>query len=45
QETWEVFRKYLERSGVNVFLKKKGIKTGDVIVIGSRDFMYKDDED
>ncbi|HDT15522.1 MAG TPA: GTPase ObgE, partial [Firmicutes bacterium] len=45
QETWEVFRKYMERSGVNVFLKEKGIKTGDIIIIGKQDFLYQEDEE
>jgi GTPase len=42
-ETVQVFRQYLERQGINKFLKEKGVKTGDYILIGEREFVFEED--
>jgi GTP-binding protein len=42
-ETVQVFRGYLERQGINKFLKSKGVKTGDYVIIGEKDFIYEED--
>ncbi|MGD0565967.1 MAG: GTPase ObgE [Candidatus Goldiibacteriota bacterium] len=42
-ETVQVFRGYLERQGINKFLKSKGVKTGDYVIIGERDFIFEED--
>ncbi|MBN2753431.1 MAG: GTPase ObgE [Candidatus Goldbacteria bacterium] len=43
-ETVEVFKRYLEKSGMNEFFKANGVTNGDVLVIADRDFIYDDEE-
>jgi GTP-binding protein len=42
-ETVQVFRRYLERQGLNKFLREKGVKTGDFVIIGDKDFIFEED--
>lgn len=41
-ETFAAFKKFLEASGIDEFLRLKGVKEGDVIVIGEMDFVYEE---
>jgi GTPase len=41
-ETLLVFRRYLEKEGLNEFFKQKGVKAGDTIVIADKDFIYEE---
>ncbi|HDQ26702.1 MAG TPA: DUF1967 domain-containing protein, partial [bacterium] len=43
EETTEVFRQYMKRHRIEEFLKAKGVKEGDIVVIGDRDFVYKEE--
>jgi GTP-binding protein len=43
-ETLEVFRRHLDKSGLSALFKEKGIKQGDVIIIGDFDFVFEDEE-
>ncbi len=43
-ETVEVFKRYLDKSGMNEFFKSKGVTNGDILVIADRDFVYDDEE-
>jgi GTP-binding protein len=43
-ETLEVFKRYLDRTGLTELFEKKGVKTGDTIVIGDRDFVYEHED-
>ncbi len=42
-ETNEVFRRFLKREGIESFLSQKGVKEGDIVVIGDRDFVYREE--
>ncbi|MBP7791736.1 MAG: GTPase ObgE [Candidatus Goldbacteria bacterium] len=42
QETLIVFRKFLERNRINRFLMDNGVKTGDIVVIGNKDFIFEE---
>ncbi len=42
-ETNEVFRRFLKREGIDNFLSQKGVKEGDIVVIGERDFVYREE--
>lgn len=44
-ETAQVFKRYMEKKGFTELFKEKGVKTGDTIVIGERNFVYEEDED
>ncbi|MEI7640940.1 MAG: GTPase ObgE [bacterium] len=44
-ETLEVFRKFLEKNGINDYLKQHGVKEGDIIIIGEKDFVFQEEED
>ena len=41
-ETLLVFRKYLEKEGLNEFFKKNGVEVGDTVVIGDKGFIYEE---
>ncbi len=41
-ETLEVFKKYLIKTGIEDFLKGKGVKNGDILVIGNKNFIYEE---
>lgn len=41
-ETLDVFKKYLLKTGMEEFLKSKGVKEGDIIVIGDKNFIYEE---
>jgi GTP-binding protein len=43
-ETLTVFRNFLKNHGINDFLREKGVKEGDIVVIGEKDFVFEDDE-
>jgi GTP-binding protein len=42
-ETLDVFKRFLTKSGIEEFLKTKGVKTGDVVIIGNKNFIYEED--
>ncbi len=39
-ETLEVFKKYLIKEGIEDFFKSNGVKEGDLIIIGNKNFTY-----
>jgi len=41
-ETLLVFRKYLEKEGLNDFFRKNGVVAGNTIVIGDKEFIYEE---
>lgn len=41
-ETLSVFRKFLNQNKIDDFLKKNGVKTGDIVVIGNKDFIFEE---
>lgn len=41
-ETFLVFRRYLDKEGLNDFFKKNGVQVGDTIVIGEKEFTYEE---
>lgn len=43
-DTVHVFRNYLDKTGINKMFKAYGVKEGDLIVIGERDFVFSDEE-
>ncbi len=44
EETLIVFRRYIEKSGLNELFRQNNLKEGDIIVIGERDFVYDPEE-
>lgn len=43
-DTTHVFRGYLEKTGINALLKEYGVKEGDIIIIGDRDFVFTEEQ-
>ncbi len=41
-ETLLVFRKYLEKEGLNDFFRHNGVEPGDAIIIGDKEFVYEE---
>lgn len=41
-ETLSVFRKFLNKNNIDDFLKEQGVKPGDIVVIGNKDFIFEE---
>ncbi len=41
-ETLSVFRKFLNQNKIDDFLKDNGVKSGDIVVIGNKDFIFEE---
>jgi len=41
-ETLSVFRKFLNKNRIDEFLKENGVKPGNIVVIGNKDFVYEE---
>jgi GTP-binding protein len=41
-ETLSVFRKFLNKNKIDDFLKANGVKSGDIVVIGNKDFIFEE---
>ncbi len=41
-ETLSVFRKFLNKNKIDDFLKEHGVKPGNIVVIGNKDFVYEE---
>jgi len=41
-ETLEVFRRYLKKTGIEDYLKQNGVKEGDIVILGDKEFEYEE---